>query len=318
MMKDEKANKEKIRVVMREFKDGELEDSHGNKVTDRKQALAIALSEAEQLEKAFIKKEKEAYVCLLAVDEQNRVLLLRRGLTAPWQPLRWSLPGGKVEVGELPFFALMREVKEEMNVDLRPEYLEIFSIVEHDNLFGYYYWYNCPDMYCFDTTVLNFENDRLLWVEEDQLGTYDLITGLKEKIDLFVFTLNNFGDLLNIEKSFDDYPLQAVNNAKKALKWKKEHGDEVSAGTSVGWARARQLANKESLSLDVVARMAQFNRHRGNAKIDEKYKDEPWKDNGYVAWLLWGGTAGVDWASKKYEKEKGKNKVEKAFDSMFK
>lgn len=104
---------------------------------------------------------------------------------------------------------------------------------------------------------------------------------------------------INEAETYSDYPSAAVNNAKKALKWKKEHGDEVKAGTEVGWKRANQLANKEKLSRDVVSRMAQFNRHRKNSKIDPKYKDEPWKDRGYVAWLLWGGDAGVDWAINK-------------------
>lgn len=41
--------KEKIRTVMREFKQGKLKSSSGQKVKDRKQALAIAYSEAERL-----------------------------------------------------------------------------------------------------------------------------------------------------------------------------------------------------------------------------------------------------------------------------
>ena len=97
-------------------------------------------------------------------------------------------------------------------------------------------------------------------------------------------------------KTYNDYPVSATNNAKKALAWKEKYGDEVKGGTQVGWTRARQLANKEPISRDIVSRMAQFNRHRDNAKVDPKYKDEPWKDNGYVAWNLWGGTEGVDWA----------------------
>ena len=47
--------------------------------------------------------------------------------------------------------------------------------------------------------------------------------------------------------------------------------------------------------------MAAFNRHRKNAAIDPKYKSTPWKDRGYVAWLGWGGTSGVNWAIKKAE-----------------
>lgn len=97
------------------------------------------------------------------------------------------------------------------------------------------------------------------------------------------------------EKKFEP-PAGAVSNAKKALKWKDEHGDEVKAMTKTGWTRARQLARGEDISLDIVKRMAQFNRHRKNSKISPEHKDEPWKDNGHVAWLGWGGDAGIDWA----------------------
>lgn len=99
--------------------------------------------------------------------------------------------------------------------------------------------------------------------------------------------------------TYNDYPEAAVNAAKKALRWREEYGDEVKGGTSVGWTRANQLANKESLSYTTIARMAAFNRHRKNSKIDPKFAATPWKDRGYVAWLIWGGTAGVDWAIRK-------------------
>jgi hypothetical protein len=45
--------------------------------------------------------------------------------------------------------------------------------------------------------------------------------------------------------------------------------------------------------------MAAFNRHRKNAKIDPDLRGTPWKDKGYVAWLGWGGSEGVDWAIRK-------------------
>jgi HK97 family phage portal protein len=100
-------------------------------------------------------------------------------------------------------------------------------------------------------------------------------------------------------KGYTDYPQSASNNAKRMINWKNKYGDEVKAGTSVGWTRAAQLSARKSVSRDVISRMAQFNRHRKNSTIDPKYKDTPWKDNGYVAWNLWGGTSGVDWAIKK-------------------
>ena len=101
--------------------------------------------------------------------------------------------------------------------------------------------------------------------------------------------------------TYNDYPQSATNNAKKVLEWKKKYGDEVKGMTSIGWTRANQLASRRNLSYDTIARMASFNRHRKNAAIDPQYKDTPWKDRGYVAWLGWGGTSGVNWAIGKAE-----------------
>jgi hypothetical protein len=58
--------------------------------------------------------------------------------------------------------------------------------------------------------------------------------------------------------------------------------------------------------------MAQFNRHRKNSTIATEFKDEPWKDKGYVAWLIWGGDEGVDWAMQKMkeiEKEEASENI---------
>lgn len=106
--------------------------------------------------------------------------------------------------------------------------------------------------------------------------------------------------ILNEQDSYDDYPAAAKKNAQKAIDWKEKYGrDEVPAGTPVGWARAHQLAKGEKISADTVKRMSAFNRHRKNSSIAPEHKDEPWKDNGYVAWLIWGGDEGVDWAIEK-------------------
>jgi hypothetical protein len=109
------------------------------------------------------------------------------------------------------------------------------------------------------------------------------------------------------EETYNDYPAAATKNAQMAIDWKEKHGrDEVDAGTAVGWARANQLANKEKISVDTINRMSAFNRHRKNSKIDPEFKDTPWKDRGYVAWLIWGGDEGVDWAMKKADELRSK------------
>lgn len=100
------------------------------------------------------------------------------------------------------------------------------------------------------------------------------------------------------EKAAQTYtpPVAARNNARKVLRWRQQYGDAVNGMTAVGWRRARQLASGRPISRDIVARMASFNRHRQNAAVAPEYRDEPWRDAGYVAWLGWGGTTGIDWA----------------------
>ncbi|MBB6372361.1 DUF6496 domain-containing protein [Chryseobacterium shigense] len=50
---------DKVGKVMHEFKEGKLESSTGKKVTDRKQAIAIGISEAREKGLKLPKKKKE-------------------------------------------------------------------------------------------------------------------------------------------------------------------------------------------------------------------------------------------------------------------
>jgi hypothetical protein len=65
----------------------------------------------------------------------------------------------------------------------------------------------------------------------------------------------------------------------------------AEAGTAVGVARARDIANRSNLSLDTVKRMySYFSRH----EVDKKGKgfnqgEEGYPSAGLIAWKLWGG-----------------------------
>lgn len=93
-------------------------------------------------------------------------------------------------------------------------------------------------------------------------------------------------------------PKQAQENAARGLelrrKWER-------GGTSVGIARARDISNGSNLSPDTISRMASFNRHRDNYRPEKKESDGG-PTAGTIAWLLWGGNAGVDWALRESER----------------
>lgn len=111
-------------------------------------------------------------------------------------------------------------------------------------------------------------------------------------------SFREFVKLLEEKETF--VPTAAVaKEAQQALDWRDEHEDEVDAGTRTGWIRANQLAKREEISFETVKRMKSFfARHKGNEKISNEHKDEPWKDNGHVAWKMWGGDSGKKWAEK--------------------
>jgi hypothetical protein len=101
-------------------------------------------------------------------------------------------------------------------------------------------------------------------------------------------------EILNAE-TYNDYPKAATENAKRALKFRDESGNPKGCGTLVGWARANQLAKREPISRDTIARMASFARHL-------QYEDVPYEEGcGGLMVDAWGGRVGIEWAQRKLE-----------------
>ena len=99
-------------------------------------------------------------------------------------------------------------------------------------------------------------------------------------------------------------PASAVANAKRGLALRKEYGrgglspsEAKSQGIDSGVTRARKIASGK-VSRHDVRRMSAFNRHRKNYRPEKKMPDGG-PTAGTIAWLLWGGTSGVNWAKKK-------------------
>jgi HK97 family phage prohead protease len=145
-----------------------------------------------------------------------------------------------------------------------------------------------------------FTNGKLKWetIKRLGIGTHydnneDEIKAIRENTDATAKLVSE-GKSFNLkEETYNDYPEAATNNAKRALKWKEENGSDC--GTPVGWTRANQLANREKISRDTIARMASFKRHQQN-------KDVPYSEGcGGLMWDAWGGDAGINWAIRKLD-----------------
>lgn len=96
---------------------------------------------------------------------------------------------------------------------------------------------------------------------------------------------------------------EMAGEAELGLKWREEYG---RGGTEVGVARARDISNKRNLSLDTIQRMnSYFSRH----EVDKQASgwndgEEGFPSAGRIAWQLWGGDAGRDWAKRIMESVK--------------
>ena len=104
------------------------------------------------------------------VDADGRVLLARRPEGKPMAGL-WEFPGGKLEPGESVEEALIRELKEELDIDVSASCLAPFTFASHD--LGHAHLM-MPLYLCrrWDGTMAAREGQALAWVRPNKLSDY--------------------------------------------------------------------------------------------------------------------------------------------------
>lgn len=88
-------------------------------------------------------------------------------------------------------------------------------------------------------------------------------------------------------------PPAVAEAARRGLELRGEHG---RGGTAIGVARARDLSNRRNLSPDTVRRMVSYFARHDVDREGARWADPDAPSAGYIAWHLWGGDAGRDWA----------------------
>ncbi len=104
------------------------------------------------------------------IDADGRVLLAKR---PPGRPLAglWEFPGGKGEAGETPEAALIRELEEELGIEVSPKCLAPFTFASH----GYEAFHLLMPLYAcrkWEGEVTALQGQELVWVRAKRLGDY--------------------------------------------------------------------------------------------------------------------------------------------------
>ena len=106
------------------------------------------------------------------VDVDGRVLLAQRPAGKPMAGL-WEFPGGKVDPGETPETALIRELAEELGIDVAASCLAPFTFASH----------SYPDFHLLMPLYIcrkwsgipaAREGQRFAWVRPARLGDYPM------------------------------------------------------------------------------------------------------------------------------------------------
>lgn len=100
-------------------------------------------------------------------NDDNKVLLVKRSEGNSWCPNCWALVGGKIEKNESPEEGLVREVKEETNIDLLKYKLK--KIIKENNVLQYLYLSKVDN----DFVELNGEHSDYKWYSLDEIKTLD-------------------------------------------------------------------------------------------------------------------------------------------------
>jgi len=106
------------------------------------------------------------------VDRDGRVLIARRPEAKAMAGL-WEFPGGKVDDGETPEMALIRELDEELGIQVPTRCLAPLTFASH----GYEEFHLLMPLYVcrnWDGIVTAREGQELKWVRPIRLGDYDM------------------------------------------------------------------------------------------------------------------------------------------------
>lgn len=103
------------------------------------------------------------------IRRDDKILLIQRSQFVR-VPLAWCFPGGEIEPGETQESALIREMREELNADVRPGKL-LMTQTKHDGRLVLYCW--SAELLTAEPRINPHEVAQIAWLTPDEIRRKD-------------------------------------------------------------------------------------------------------------------------------------------------
>lgn len=127
---------------------------------------------------------KEIKVVAAIIQKENKILATKRGYGEFIN--MWEFPGGKIESGETKEEALIREIKEELNIEINVDKFAIDIEYQYPN---FYLFMSCFMCSIKEGSIELLEHNDGKWITKEELNTLnwlladiDAVNYLKENM----------------------------------------------------------------------------------------------------------------------------------------
>lgn len=127
---------------------------------------------------------KEIKVVAAIIQKENKILATKRGYGEFIN--MWEFPGGKIESGETKEQALVREIKEELNIEISVDKFAIDIEYQYPN---FYLFMSCFMCSIKEGSIEFLEHNEGKWITKEELNTLnwlpadiDAVNYLKENM----------------------------------------------------------------------------------------------------------------------------------------
>ena len=131
-----------------------------------------------------LKNMKQIKVVAAIIQKENKILATKRGYGEFMN--MWEFPGGKIEPGETKKQALVREIKEELNIEINVDKFALDIEYQYPN---FYLFMSCFMCSIKEGSIELLEHNDGKWITKEELNTLnwlpadiDAVNYLKENM----------------------------------------------------------------------------------------------------------------------------------------